>query len=82
MDKDGPARHGRPPPLHRHGGGVVNKLNRDLFWRAVELLADPDKKKPDANMTWLKPGLVGRVKFLAGSTGLRHATVTRFWLET
>ena len=40
---------------------VVNKLNRDLFWRAVELLTDPDKKKADENMTWLKPGLVGRV---------------------
>ena len=61
---------------------VVNRLNRDLFWRAVELLTDPDKKRADANMTWLKPGLVGRVKFLAGSTGLRHATVTSFWLET
>ena len=44
---------------------VVNRLNRDLFWRAVELLADPDKEKPDANMTWLKPGLVGRVHWPA-----------------
>ena len=60
---------------------VVDKLNRDLFWRAVELLIDPDKKKPDPHMTWLKPGLVGRVKFLAGSSGLRHATVTSFWVE-
>ena len=41
-----------------------------------------DKKRADPNMSWLKPGLVGRVKFLAGSTGLRHATVTSFWLET
>ena len=61
---------------------VVNKLNRDLFPRAVVLLTDLDKKKPDANMTSLKPALVGRVKFLAGSTGLRHATVPSFWLET
>jgi hypothetical protein len=60
---------------------VVNRLNRDLFWRAVELLTDPDKKRADPNMTWLKPGLVGRVKFLAGSSGLRHATVMSFWLE-
>ena len=38
-------------------------------------------KNVEGNTTWLKPGLVGRVKFLAGSTGLRHATVTSFWLE-
>ena len=25
---------------------VLTKLTRDLFWQAVELLADPDKKKP------------------------------------
>jgi hypothetical protein len=48
----------------------------------VALLADPDKKRADPNTTWLTPGLVGRVKFLAGSTGLRHATVMSFWLET
>ena len=63
---------------------VVNKLNRDLFWQAVELLTDPDKKTPDKltdNITrWLKPGLVGRIRHLAGSD-LRHATVMSVWLE-
>ena len=60
---------------------VVNKLNRDLFWQAVELLTDTDRKRPDDNMCWLKPGLVGRVRYLWGSSGLRHATVMSFWLE-
>ena len=44
---------------------VVNRLNRDLFWRAVELLTDPDRKKARRqHATWLKPGLVGRVRYL------------------
>jgi hypothetical protein len=30
----------------------------------------------------LKPGLVGLVKYLAGSAGLRHATVGKFWLDS
>ena len=54
---------------------VISKLNRDLFWQAVEFLTDPDKKRDDDNMQWLKPGLVGRVRYLWGSSGLRHATV-------
>ena len=54
---------------------VVNKLNRDLFWQAVEFLTDHDRKRADENMRWLKPGLVGRVRYLWGSSGLRHATV-------
>ena len=62
---------------------VVNKLNRDLFWQAVAMLADKGKKRPDKNMRWLKPeSLVGRVRYLWGSSGLRHATVMSFWLET
>ena len=41
---------------------VVSKLNRDLFWRAVELPTDADKKWAGEGKTiWLKPGLVGRV---------------------
>ena len=60
---------------------VVNKLNRDLFGQAVELLIDPDRKRPDDNMRWLNPSLVGRVRYLWGSSGLRHATVMSFWLE-
>ena len=60
---------------------VVNKLNRDLFWQAVAMLTDKGKKRPDKNMRWLKPGLVGRVRYLWGSSGLRHATVMSFWLE-
>ena len=45
---------------------VVNKLNRDLFGQAVALLIDPDRKRPDDNMRWLNPGLVGRVRYLFG----------------
>ena len=60
---------------------VVNKLNRDLFWQAVAMLTDNGKKRPDKNMRWLKPGLVGRVRYLWGSSALRHATVMSFWLE-
>ena len=48
---------------------VLTKLTRDLFWQAVELLADPDKKKPDNNMTWLNPGLVGRADTLPATAG-------------
>ncbi|TIW19133.1 MAG: ATP-dependent DNA ligase, partial [Mesorhizobium sp.] len=28
---------------------------------------------------WLKPGLVGRVKFLKGEEALRHASLKDFW---
>ena len=59
---------------------VLTKLTRDLFWQAVALLAD--KKRGDGKTTWLMPGLVGRVRYLKGSSGLRHATVMSFWLET
>ena len=45
------------------------------------VLIDPDRKRPDDNMRWLNPGLVGRVRYLWGSSGLRHATVMSFWLE-
>jgi hypothetical protein len=57
---------------------VLSKLNRDLFWQAVELLIDPDRNRPDKNIRWLKPGLVGRVRYLSGSSALRHATVMSF----
>ena len=60
---------------------VLTKLARDLFWQAVALLTDK-KRDGDGKTTWLKPGLVGRVRYLAGSSGLRHATVISFWLET
>jgi hypothetical protein len=60
---------------------VVNQLNRDLFWQTVAMLTDKGKKRADKNMRWLKPGLVGRVRYLWGSSGLRHATVMSFWLE-
>ena len=59
---------------------VLTKLTRDLFWQAVGLLTD--KKRVDGKTTWLKPGLVGRVRYLSGSSGLRHATVMSSWLET
>ena len=60
---------------------VLNKFNGDLFWQAVALLTDKGKKRPDKNMRWLKPGLVGRVRYLWGSSALRHATIMSFWLE-
>ncbi len=56
----------------------LTQLTRDLFWQAVALLTD--KKRRDSKTTWLKPGLVARVRYLKGSSGLRHATVMR--LET
>jgi hypothetical protein len=31
-------------------------------------------KKPNAQ--WIRPGLVGHVRFLKGEGGLRHATLT------
>ena len=58
----------------------LTQLTRDLFWQAVALLTD--KKRRDSKTTWLKPGLVARVRYLKGSSGLQHATVMRFWMET
>ncbi|MET0531271.1 MAG: hypothetical protein ABW003_23545, partial [Microvirga sp.] len=59
---------------------VLSKLTRDLFWQAVKLLGD--KKRGDGKTTWLKRGLVGRVRYISGSSGLRQATVMSSWLET
>ena len=61
---------------------VLTKLTRDLFWQTVGLLADKKRERVDGKTTWLKPGLVGRVRYLSGSSGLRHATVMSSWLET
>ena len=49
-----------------------------LKLEAVELLIDPDRKRPDDNMRWLNPGLVGNGAVSLGSSGLRHATVMSF----
>ena len=48
---------------------VLTKLTHDLFWQAVALLTDT--KRREGKTTWLKPGLVGRVRYLKGSSGLQ-----------
>ena len=40
---------------------VVDKLNRDLFWRAVELLIDPDKNPTPHDLAEARPGRAGQV---------------------
>ena len=43
---------------------VVNKLNRDLFWRAVELLTDTKRDEPTrTSLAEARPGRTGQVPF-------------------
>lgn len=65
------------------GGAFValNRESRDAFWKRAESLTGgkPPKgiKKPEAQ--WLRPGLIGRVRYLKGEEELRHATLREVW---
>ncbi len=67
----------------RHVGSAfvtLDRAARDRFWNRVETMKAKKPlasiKKPDAQ--WIRPGLVGRVKFLKGEGGLRHASLKDF----
>lgn len=52
---------------------------RERLWRCVEENAGPPpkavRKKDSGSAEWIRPGIVGRVKFLKGEESLRHATL-------
>jgi DNA ligase D-like protein (predicted ligase) len=53
------------------------KLIRERLWERVQAKAGakPPKGLSKENAEWVKPGLVGRVRFLKGEEMLRHATL-------
>ena len=84
---------GKPPiaVLARDGKHVGNAFitlppgPRERFWQGVEENAGPPPKSirlmGDATTTqWLRPGLIGRVRFLRDERSLRHATL-RDWRD-
>jgi bifunctional non-homologous end joining protein LigD len=55
---------------------------RERLWRCVEANSGPQpktvRKKDSASTEWLRPGIVGRVRFLKGEKSLRHATLVNW----
>jgi bifunctional non-homologous end joining protein LigD len=74
--------------LSRPGRGYVGKAfvtldraTKDRFWSRIAALkgkAAPKGIKQSAGVQWVKPGLVGRVQYLKGEGGLRHASLKDF----
>lgn len=70
---------------HYKGGAFVTFKadKRQALWDRVQgkAGAPPPKGLAKEKAEWLKPGLVGRVKFLKGEEKLRHASLKDFWEE-
>ncbi|RRH99698.1 ATP-dependent DNA ligase [Mesorhizobium tamadayense] len=68
---------------HYMGGAFVTFRadKRQALWDRVHGKAGalPPKGLAKEKAEWLKPGLVGRVKFLKGEEKLRHASLKDFW---
>jgi bifunctional non-homologous end joining protein LigD len=66
-------------PDRKHVGGAIVALKgamRDRLWERVKTSPAPAPKGfKKAGAEWVQPGLVGRVRFLRGEGGLRHATL-------
>jgi ATP-dependent DNA ligase len=66
----------------KYVGAAVIGLNRAMRERLWERVAGMPGRAPKGipikkpNAQWIKPGLVGHVRFLKGEGGLRHATLT------
>lgn len=68
----------------RYMGGAFVTFKADkrqALWDRVQgkAGAPPPKGLAKEKAEWLKPGLVGRVKFLKGEEKLRHASLKDFW---
>ena len=65
------------------GGAFVTfkAAKREALWDHVQRKAGatPPKGLAKEKADWLKPGLVGRVRFLKGQEKLRHASLKDFW---
>ncbi|MBZ9859711.1 RNA ligase family protein [Mesorhizobium sp. CA12] len=70
---------------HYMGGAFVTFKadKRQALWDRVQgkTGAPPPKGLAREKAEWLRPGLVGRVKFLKGEDKLRHASLKDFWEE-
>ncbi|MDX8483172.1 hypothetical protein RFN28_32675 [Mesorhizobium sp. VK24D] len=67
----------------RYMGGAFVTFKADKRQKLWDLAqgkagAPPPKGLAKEKAEWLKPGLVGRVKFLKGEEKLRHATLKDF----
>jgi bifunctional non-homologous end joining protein LigD len=68
----------------KYVGAAVIGLNRAMKERLWERVAGTPGRAPKGipvkkpNAQWVKPGLVGHVRFLKGEGGLRHATLQDF----
>ena len=69
----------------RYVGGAFITLNREMrerLWERIEAMrGKPPKGAKASDAQWIKPGLVGRVRFLKGEKGLRHATLRDWRVE-
>lgn len=67
----------------RYLGSAVISLNqsiRDRLWQRVTKMAvAPPKGAEKPGAQWVRPGLVGRVRYLKGEGPLRHATLIDVW---
>lgn len=67
----------------KYVGAAVICLNRAMRERLYERVAKMSARAPKGipirkpNAKWIKPGLVGHVRFLKGEGGLRNATLTQ-----
>ena len=69
----------------RYAGGAFITLPagiRERLWQRIEEKTGPAPKKlkPAEAAHWVKPGIVGRVRYLQGEDTLRHATL-KDWRE-
>lgn len=68
---------------HYMGGALVT-FKADKRWALWDPVQDKTGAPPPKGLArekaeWLKPGLVGRVKYLKGEKKLRHASLKDFW---
>lgn len=70
----------------RYVGGAFITMNREIRERLWDMVqgktgAPAPKGLAKEKAEWLRPGLVGRVKFLKGEDMLRHASLRDFRQE-
>ncbi len=53
---------------------------RERLRKRVQEAAKPSRRKAEAGIEWMQPGIKGRVRYLKGEGALRHATL-RDWRE-
>ena len=70
---------GRDPAYVGNAMVTLKAQERDRFWRSVETMGTPRARlaglAKNKKATWIREGLVARVRHLRGEEKLRHATM-------